>query len=226
MKIKEMVKISQEKAEKEKKDINEIKADELDLNFKFTINEVKQIKKTHEKINIVKKQRERSKNLKLRDKPIVISLNDPNSRFMKNKKGKFELSYNIQNFVDCDSGFILHSSLTQNPTDHYQLIPQIENLEQNPDINIEHSKILANTAFNTQERIQYLYENNLNGYIPNKKQASENKNKKFLKYAKANFTHDHEKNQYICPQNHILPYKNSYNENKKTKKVYYLVLLV
>ena len=29
------------------------------------------------------------------------------------------------------------------------------------------------------------------------------------------------KNQYICPEGHILPYKNSYTKNNKTKKVYY-----
>jgi transposase len=218
-KIKELVEVYQEKTKEEKeKPSEEIKAKDLNLNFKFTINEIKKIDKAYNQINIVKKQRERSKNPKIKNKPIVISLSDPSSRFMKNKKGKSELSYNIQNFVDCDSGFILRSSLTQDPTDHYQLIPQIENLMNNPDLNLENTKFLMDTAYNTQEGIEYLYTHDLDGYIPNKKQASENKNKKFGKYAKANFQYNHEKNQYTCPIGQILPFKNSYVRNKK---VYY-----
>jgi len=164
-KIKELVEASQEKAKEEKKEIEEVKTNELDLGFKFTNNEIKRINKACNEIEVVKRQRERSKDPKIKDKTIVISLSDPSSRFMKNKKGKKELSYNIQNFVDCDSGFILQSFLTQDPTDHYQLIPQIENLMLNPDLNIENSKILMDTAYNTQEGIKFLYENDLDGFI-------------------------------------------------------------
>ena len=35
---------------------------------------------------------------------------------MKNKKGKTELAYNIQNIVDCDSGIIL--TITYNTRPH------------------------------------------------------------------------------------------------------------
>jgi transposase len=220
-KVKKLVEATQEKAKEEKKEVEEIKASELDLDFKFTPNEVKQINKAYDEIDVVKKQRERSDNKNWKNKPIRISLSDPYSRFMKNKKGKTELSYNIQNFVDCDSGFILQSFVTQDPTDHYQLIPQIENIIQNPNIDIDGSKILADNGYNTQEAIEYLYENDIDGFIPNKKQASENKNKEFKKYAKAHFQYNYEKDQYICPEGHILPYKNTYKENKKTKKVYY-----
>ena len=220
-KIKKLVEASQEKAEEENKPIDEINPSKLDLDFKFTKNEINQIDRAYDEIDVIKKQRERSNNKKFEEKPIIISLTDPSSRFMKNKKGKTELSYNIQNFVDCESGFILQSFITQDPTDHYQLIPQIENLEQNPHINIENSKIIADTGYNTQKGIEYLYKNDFDAYIPNRKQAGENKNKKFKKYAKANFQFDYEKNQYICPEGHILHYKNSYGENNKIKKVYY-----
>jgi len=47
---------------------------------------------------------------------------------MKNKKNKTEFSYNSQISVDHKSGIILASSITQDPTDHYQLIPQIEKI--------------------------------------------------------------------------------------------------
>jgi len=220
-KIKELVKLTQEKAEEEKKEIKDINTKDLNMNFKFTKKEIKQIDRAHEEIDIIKKQRNRSNNTDLKNKPIFISLTDPSSRFMKNKKGKKELSYNIQNFVDCDSGIILQSFLTQDPTDHYQLIPQIEKLRQNPNFNIENSKILLDTGYNTQKGIKYLYKNELDGYVPNRKQARENKNKKFKKYAKANFHYNYKKDQYRCPKGHILPYKKKYTENNKIKKVYY-----
>ena len=217
-KIKKVVEASQKKAKEEKKEIEEIKADELNLGFKFSPYEMQQIEKAYNQIDLIKKQRERSKDPKLKEKPIIISLSDPDSRFMKNKKGHIELSYNIQNITDCDSGIIIRSSLEQDPTDHYQAKKQLEKLMQNPNINIDQAKILMDTGYNTEEAIKFFYEEGLDVYIPNKKQASENKNKKLGKYAKANFQYNYEKNHYICPQGHILPHKNSYNENKK---VYY-----
>jgi len=83
---------------------------------------------------------------------------------------------------------------------------------------LENFKFLADCAYNTQEGIEYLYKNNIDGYIPNKKQTGENKNKK---YAKAQFLYNYEKNHYTCPEEHILPHKNTYTKNNKNKKVYY-----
>ena len=55
-----------------------------------------------------------------------MSLTDPECRWMMNKKNRMEFSYNMQLAVDYDSGIILANSVTQDPTDHHQLIPQIE----------------------------------------------------------------------------------------------------
>jgi len=73
-KIKELIKVSQEEAGKEKKEIEEIKTENLDLRFKFTKNEIKQINLAHNEIELIKKQRERSKNNNWENKPIYISL--------------------------------------------------------------------------------------------------------------------------------------------------------
>ena len=50
---------------------------------------------------------------------------------MLNKKGKWEWDYNAQIIVDEYKGIILSSYVTQNPTDHFELIPSIEQLESN-----------------------------------------------------------------------------------------------
>ena len=50
----------------------------------------------------------------------VIGINDPESRWMLNKKSKWEFDY---------QGIIISSSLTQYPTDVFELIPQIEQIK-------------------------------------------------------------------------------------------------
>ena len=50
---------------------------------------------------------------------------------MKNKKGKWEWDYNAQIIVDEYKGIILSSYITQNLTDHFELIPSIDQLENN-----------------------------------------------------------------------------------------------
>ena len=50
---------------------------------------------------------------------------------MKNKKGKWEYDYNGQIAVDEHKGIILASYITNNPTDHYELIPLMEQVKSN-----------------------------------------------------------------------------------------------
>ncbi|WP_405306810.1 hypothetical protein [Methanobrevibacter sp.] len=51
----------------------------------------------------------------------VISINNPNARFMKNKKGRWEFDYNGQIAVDEYKGIILASCITNNPSDPMNL---------------------------------------------------------------------------------------------------------
>ena len=60
----------------------------------------------------------------------IVSLTDLESRWMKNKKNHMELSYNMQIPVDYNSGIILTNHITHDPTDHHQLIPQIEQIQE------------------------------------------------------------------------------------------------
>lgn len=48
----------------------------------------------------------------------IVSLTDPESRWIKNKKNRMEFSYNLQIAVDHDSGIILASTITQDPPDY------------------------------------------------------------------------------------------------------------
>jgi len=99
-----------------------------------------------------------------------VSLSDPESRFMKNKKNHTELSYNYQIAVDYGSGIILAGSVSQDPTDHDQL--QIEYVEENVGKLLPGAKVSGDNGYFTGENLRYLEERSLDGYIPNKKQAS------------------------------------------------------
>ena len=229
LKLKNKVKNLVKQIEKEEENLEnpgevDLSQETLDLIEKFTKKDIKRLETAHQEVEEIKKQHKRSENVDMQNKPIRVSLTDPYSRFMKNKKGRKELSYNIQNVVDCESGIILKTTLTQDPTDHYQLIPQLENISQIPNINTEKAKILADNAYNTQYSVEYAYKNDYDLYTPNRVQASENK-KKTKKdenmFSKAKFNFDPEKNHYICPNKHELPYRNTYNKNNTIKKVYY-----
>jgi len=142
---------------------------------------------------------------------------------MKNKKNKIELSYNSQISVDHKSGIILTNSVTQQPTDHHQLIPQIEKIIETIGPIPAKTCINADNGYFTQDNITYINENKLDAYIPNRKQASEAKSdtKKINKFSKHNFRYDHQNNQYICPNNKKLPYIKTYKYNNKIRQQYY-----
>ena len=93
-----------------------------------SLNLLKQAEKNPEKV--LKKLNELEEKVKESPKD-VISINDPDARLMMNKKGKWEWDYNAQIIVDEYKGIILSSYITQNPTDHFELIPSIEQLKTN-----------------------------------------------------------------------------------------------
>lgn len=204
--------------QKVKKLVKKMKNDENFEKIEFTEKDEEKIDKVIEEMDKIHEQDKERGNSR---KSLKLSLTDPESRWMKNKKGKAELSYNIQTTTDCDSGIIIRADVTQDPTDHYQLTIQSEGLKEDYGSIFDNSNRLFDTIYNTADSMEYVYENNLNVFVPSRSQASKGKNPQLKKFAKANFTYDYEKNFYICPNNQILHYQNTYNQNGKDKKVYY-----
>ena len=90
----------------------------------------------------------------------LISINDPDSRMMINKKGKWEYDYNGQIAVDAHKGIILASYITNNPTDHYELIPLMEQVQSNltsieAEIPVD-CQVSADNGYSTDENTEYL----------------------------------------------------------------------
>ena len=124
-----------------------------------------------------------------------VSTTDPGSRFMKNKKGRIELSYNPQITVE-KNGFILANDVSQNASDAEQLKPQVLQTEENLDNLPEHVAWSFDAGYFGSENIQFLSEQKVDGYIP------DNNEKKVKNlYDKQNFRYNAMTDEYICPEN-------------------------
>jgi transposase len=184
---------------------------------------LEQASRSPEQKKLVLKKLEHAENELEKTKQKTISLTDPESRWMMNKKNRMELSYNMQIVVDYDSGIILANTVIQDPTDHYQLIPQIEHTIETIGQLSDNTAISADNGYFTKTNLQYLDENEFDGYIPNRKQVYESK-KYFINnkpYSKHNFKYDHQNDLYICPNNEILKYKKTYKYNNINMHQYY-----
>lgn len=152
-----------------------------------------------------------------------VSITDPESRFMENKKKRNELSYNPQITVDHDSGIITANDVTQDCTDHYQLQPQIEMTEENVDKLPEGTEVSADNGYFTGSNLRYLEQKGLDGYIPDANLTKEMKGKKQKNnpYSKDKFEYDEERDCFICPNGEVLIKKGEYEYNGKVQYRYY-----
>jgi len=152
----------------------------------------------------------------------AVSITDPESRFMQNKRGRKELSYNPQISVDSDSGIIAANGVTQDCTDHYQLQPQVEMVEENLGELPDWTKMCNVNGYFTSPNLRYLEKKGLNGYIPDSKQAQKHKGKKVVDspYTKDKFEYDEANDQFICPNGDVLVRKGEYMVKGKLQYSY------
>lgn len=153
----------------------------------------------------------------------AVSLSDPEARFMENKKGRKELSYNSQITVDHDCGIIVANDITQDCTDHDQLKPQIEGVEANLGKLPEDTKWSSDNGYFNGSNLRYLEERGLDGYIPDSKQAQQMKGKKVKEgpYSKDKFEYDEERDCFFCPQGGVLTRRGEYEYKGKQRYTYY-----
>lgn len=148
----------------------------------------------------------------------TISINDPETRWMLNKKSQWEFDYNLQIGVDDYKGIMLSVGISNNPTDFHELIPQLMQIEENIGELPENTQISADNGYSTDQNMQYLEDKQLDGYISTRKLSRKLKkvNKNENPYSKDNFTFDVEKKTYICPEGQILDRKGVYENGRKT----------
>jgi len=145
-----------------------------------------------------------------------VSTTDPGSCFMKNKKGRIELSYNPQVMVE-RNGFILANDVSQNASDAEQLKPQVIQTEENLGKLPEHAAWSFDAGYFGSENIQFLSDKEVEGYIP------DNNGKKVRNpYDKQNFRYDSAMDEYICPENQKVIFIGEHFDvqKKRTVRVY------
>ena len=215
--------------EKFKKTVKEIQKSSKNNRNKYklrssSLNLLKQAEKNPEKA--LKKLYKLEEKVKKSPKD-VISINDPDAHLMKNKKGKWEWDYNAQIIVDEYKGIILSSYITQNPTDHFELIPSIEQLESNLseiyDKLPSNFQFSADNGYSTDENTTYLEEKGLDGYISTRKLSRKEKKYNLWEkpFQKDNFTYDAEIETYICPLGEILYQRRTYEYENKQRITYW-----
>ena len=178
-------------SEKRKQVVRKI-VDEINNSMKEGDKEkVDQIKKGLQSLKKVMKERGLKK----------YSLTDPDSRFMLNKKGKVELSYNAQLVVD-KNGLILSNDVVQDCEDRHQLLLNIARVEQDFGQLPEGTKVSADGLYLSKDII-VLDDQKFDLYMPVYGMVKENKNR----FDKVNFKYDEENDQYICPEDKILKLK-------------------
>jgi transposase len=142
-----------------------------------------------------------------------VSTTDPGSRFMKNKKGRIELSYNPQVTVE-KNGFILANDVSQNASDAEQLKPQVLQTEENLDKLPEHVSWSFDAGYFGSENIQFLSDQEVDGYIPDN-----NTKKEKNPYDKQNFRYDATTDEYRCPENQKVTFLGEHVDVQKKKVV-------
>lgn len=153
-----------------------------------------------------------------------VSLTDKESRFMKNKKGVFELAYNAQITVDHKLGIIVANEICQDRTDTYQLKSQIELAEGNCGLLKGGTKICADSGYYCGNNIHYLNHKKLDPYIPEQKEVNKTttENIEDNRFDIGNFEYNENNDEFICPENQRLKflYEGYEKERKRKYRLY------
>jgi transposase len=174
-------------------------------------------------INYIKKQKERGASFKVEITKTLeraserveeedlqrVNTTDPDSRFMKNKSGRIEFSYNPQVTVD-KCGIILANDVCQDATDYGQLQPQVLETIDNVGELSEETAWSFDAGYFEGGNLSFLIENKIDGYIPDS-----NDKKGANPYDKRNFIYDEAHNEYICPENKRLIYTGTHFDKQK-----------
>lgn len=113
--------------------------------------------------------------------------------------------------------------ITNNPTDYYELIPLIEQVQSNLseiyDETPVNYQVSADNGYSTDMNTEYLEQNGFDGYISSRKLSREQKkyNLSDKPFAKDNFFYDNEMMIYICPLGQPLYKISEYTYKNKSR---------
>jgi len=174
------------------------------------------IKKFQEKGNIfkgqIKNKLKKAQDELAQNQLKQVSMTDPESRFIKNGKGRIELSYNAQITVE-KRGFILSADVYQNANDTKHLQSQVQQAEENLGTIPRGVTWSFDSGYFEGGNIKFLADKKIDGYIP------ENAKKTSGPYDKAHFRYDADKDEYICPENKRLTFVGEWFDKPRNKPI-------
>ena len=143
-----------------------------------------------------------------------VNMTDPESRLMQDSHRIIQPSYNGQIAVDEKEQVIVASDITQETTDHHELIKMVEAVEQN--LGALPKEASADAGYSSYENLEYTGQRGLDAYIPDDFfVALDKKDKSEKMYHKSNFHYDQTRDVYICPEGRNLK---RYQEMKRKGK--------
>jgi len=139
-----------------------------------------------------------------------INTTDPEANLMKNG-GNIEPAYNAQLAVDSANGVIVTAYVTGEQNDTQQFIEAYESVVKITGMTPK--AVTADAGYASYEVLQYLSDNNIDGYIPDTRMRIENAGKS-KKLPKSQFVYNIETDEYTCPGGRTL----HFSGNQKTRK--------
>jgi transposase len=174
---------------------------------------VREFKQSKDKTTI-KKNVEQAKNELEKYSLNKVSISDPQSRAMQNKKRFSELSYNVQ-LSTSKNHFILANDVCQDKHDVKQFIPQIENVKKNIAL-LEETKVALDCGYSDGENLHFAENEKIDLYVPSRAQAQKLDGKE-ESLNHDNYEYDSANDEIIC-EGYKYKRRKMYT-NKKGRKI-------
>lgn len=142
------------------------------------------------------------------------NLTDVDVRLIKSA-GQIKPNYNCQGAVTAD-GILVGAYVSTNASDKEQLMPLINQVEQNTGNRVE--TVLADSGYSSYANYEWLDDQKKTAYIPD--QEFEHRDKlKEQPYDRSNFIYNTEKDKYVCPQGKDLVFTRISIDHTRKQKV-------
>ena len=167
----------------------------------------------------IRNQNERISKLKQLQKELAesekekINTTDADAVFMKTSNG-IKTSYNGQAAVDQEHQVIIAADVTNQPADVEQLIPMIDQAEQNTSDDIDACS--ADSGYSSGENLKALEDRSVEPYIPDRDYQAQARGKKQEPFHKNEFVYDQQRDLYICPEGEELVF--SHRQKRRGKQ--------
>jgi len=132
-----------------------------------------------------------------------VNMTDPDAAFMKTGDG-IKTAYNAQAVVDSAQQVIVAADVTTEAADAQQLLPMIEQAEDNLSEKI--TQCSADAGYSSGENLKALTERETDAYVPDREYQAQQRGKTVGDFHKDSFVYDEQLDCYICVEGQKLSF--------------------